>query len=90
VLLLGEANALYQQGLQDLHREMTDRLTELPTADLLAAAQTAGMPGDASQDRAEVIPLLTLAEWERTPAAMAFIEMAETAARRGVCLIPEE
>ncbi|MDQ0605429.1 hypothetical protein QF037_009774 [Streptomyces canus] len=87
VLLLGEANELYQQGLQDLHRETAERLTELPTADLMVAAETAGMPCDASQDRAEVILLLALAEWERTPAAMAFIEMAEAAARRGVCLI---
>ncbi|MEU9919193.1 hypothetical protein [Streptomyces sp. NPDC051001] len=58
--------------------------------DLLAAAQTAGPPCDDSQDRTEVILLLALAEWERTPAAMAFIEMAEATARRGVCLIPEE
>ncbi|MER6186832.1 hypothetical protein [Streptomyces sp. NPDC001652] len=90
MLLLGEAKELHQQGLQDLHREVADRLTEPPTADLLAAAQTAGMPCDAAQDRAEVILLLALAERERTPAAMAFIEMAEAAARRGVCLIPEE
>ncbi|MEU9917816.1 hypothetical protein [Streptomyces sp. NPDC051001] len=48
------------------------------------------MPGVASQDRDEMILLLALAEWERTPAAMAFIDMAEAAARRGVCLIPEE
>ncbi|MEU5893286.1 hypothetical protein ABZ835_41610 [Streptomyces sp. NPDC047461] len=41
VLLLGEVNGLYQQGLQDLHREVAERLTELATADLLAAAQTA-------------------------------------------------
>jgi hypothetical protein len=90
VLLLGEANELYQQGLQDLHREMADRLTGLATADLMAAAQAAGVPCDALQDRDEVSLLLALAEWERTPAAMAFIDMAEAAARRGVCLIPEE
>ncbi|MFD3843711.1 hypothetical protein ACFWWC_47105 [Streptomyces sp. NPDC058642] len=90
VQLLGEANELYQQGLQDLHQEVAARLDGLATADLLAAAQTAGLPCDAAQDRAEVILLLALAEWERTPAAMAFIEMAEAAARRGVCLIPEE
>ncbi|MFJ2240430.1 hypothetical protein [Streptomyces sp. NPDC087859] len=90
VLLLGEANELYQQGLKDLHREVADRLTGRATADLLAAAQAAGMPCDASQDRDGVILLLTLAEWERSPAAMAFIDMAEAAARRGVRLIPEE
>ncbi|MFF7452401.1 MULTISPECIES: hypothetical protein [unclassified Streptomyces] len=90
VQLLSEANELYQQGLQDLHREVADRLTALPTADLMTAAQTAGMPCDASQDRAEMILLLALAEWGRTPAAMAFREMAEAAARRGVCLIPEQ
>jgi hypothetical protein len=90
VLLLGEANELYQQGLQDLHREVVERHTELPTTDQLAAAQTAGMSCDASQDRAEVTLLLALAAEERTPAAMAFIDTAEATARRGVCLIPEE
>lgn len=48
------------------------------------------MPCDASQGRDEVILLLALVEWEMTPAAMAYTEMAEAAARRGVCLIPEE
>ncbi|MFD3844072.1 hypothetical protein ACFWWC_49115 [Streptomyces sp. NPDC058642] len=90
MLLLGEANELYQQDLQDLHREMAERLGQLATSGLLAAAQTAGMPCDAPQDRAEVILLLALAEWERTPAAIAFIEMAEATARRGDCPIPEE
>jgi hypothetical protein len=56
----------------------------------MSAADMAGMPCDASQDRDEVILLLALVEWEMTPAAMAFMEMAEAAARRGVCLIPEE
>ncbi|MFD9441880.1 hypothetical protein ACFWBR_27520 [Streptomyces sp. NPDC060006] len=90
VLLLGEANELYQQGLQALHREVAERLGGLATADLISAAEKAGMPCEASTDRDEVILLLALVEWEMTPAAMAFMEMAEAAARRGVCLIPEE
>ncbi|WP_328974082.1 hypothetical protein [Streptomyces canus] len=90
VLLLSEANELYQQGLQDLRREMAERLGQLAIADLMFAAETAGMPCEASQDRNEVILLLALVEWEMTPAAMAYTEMAQDAARRGVCLIPEE
>ncbi|MFF1378691.1 hypothetical protein [Streptomyces sp. NPDC058308] len=90
VLLLHEANELYQQGLQDLHRSTAARLGGLATAELLAAADTAGMPCAASQDRNEVILLLAMTEWEMTPAAMAYAEMAEDAARRGVCLIPED
>ncbi|MGW6027611.1 hypothetical protein [Streptomyces sp. NPDC055214] len=43
-----------------------------------------------AQGRDEVILLLALAEWEMTSAAMAYTEMAEDAARRGICLIPEE
>ncbi|MEU4497588.1 hypothetical protein AB0F96_30180 [Streptomyces sp. NPDC023998] len=87
VLLLSEANELYQQGL---HRSVAARLGGLATAELMFAADTAGMPCDASQDRDEVILLLALAEWEMTSAAMAYAEMAEDAARRGVCLIPED
>jgi hypothetical protein len=90
VLLLAEASELYQQGLQALHREVAERLGARATADLVFAAETAGMPCDASQERDEVILLLALVEWEMTPAAMAYSEMAEAAARRGVCLIPEE
>ncbi|WP_328868647.1 hypothetical protein OHT76_43980 [Streptomyces sp. NBC_00287] len=90
VLLLREANELYQQGLQELHRSLAERLGGLGTEELMVAANAAGMPCDASQDRDEVIWLLALAEWEMTPAALAYAEMAKDAAHRGVCLIPEE
>ncbi|MFF0737721.1 hypothetical protein ACFYVK_39680 [Streptomyces chartreusis] len=90
VLLLREANELYQQGLRDLHQEVAARLDGLATADLMLATDTAGMACDTSQDRDELILLLALVEWEMTPAALAYVEMAEGAARRGVCLIPEE
>ncbi|WP_237330007.1 hypothetical protein [Streptomyces sp. BA2] len=90
VLLLSEANELYQQGLRDLRRDVAARLDGLATADLMFAAERAGIPCDASQDRDEVILLLALVEWEMTSAAMAYTEVAEAAARRGVCLIPEE
>ncbi|MFK0127160.1 hypothetical protein ACIQSP_28105 [Streptomyces nigra] len=90
LLLLNEANELYQQGLQLVHRQVAARLGGLATADLVSAAEAAGMPREASQDRDEVILLLALAEWEQTPAAIAYAEIAQAAARRGVCLIPEE
>ncbi|MZE73886.1 hypothetical protein [Streptomyces sp. SID5789] len=90
LLLLGEANELYQQGLRDRHREVAARLDALSPADLEHAADTAGITRDASQDRDEVILLLALSEWETTPAAVAYAEMAAAAARRGICLIPEE
>jgi hypothetical protein len=90
VLLLREANELYQQGLQDLRQAVVARLGGLPTLDLVTAVREAGMPCDASQDRNELLLLLALAQWEMTPAAMAYSEMAEAAARRGVSLIPEQ
>lgn len=90
VLLLREANELYQHGLEELHRRVAARLADVPTAVLAAAAERTGMPCDASQGRDEVTLLLALAEWEMTSAAMAYTEMAEDAARRGICLIPEE
>lgn len=90
VLLLREANELYQQGLESLHRAVAARFAGLSPEDLVAAANAAGMPCDASQDRDELLLLLALTDWEMTPAALAYSEMAEDAARRGVCLIPEE
>ena len=90
MLLLAEASELYQQGLGGLRHTVAARFAGLPDGDLVAAATAAGMPCDASQDRAELVLLLALVEWEMTPATMAFSEMAENAARRGVCLIPKE
>jgi hypothetical protein len=58
--------------------------------DLVRAVNAAGLPCDASQDRDELVLLLALIEREMTPAALAYSEMAEDVARRGVCLIPEE
>ncbi|MEJ8654972.1 hypothetical protein [Streptomyces sp. MS1.AVA.4] len=90
VLLLREANELYQRGLDDLRHTLAARFTGLSRGDLVAAVAAAGMPCDASQDRDELVLLLALADWEMTPAALAYSEMAEAAACRGVCLIPEE
>ncbi|GGV52456.1 hypothetical protein GCM10010245_82620 [Streptomyces spectabilis] len=90
VLLLHEACGLQHQGLQDLRRSVAEQADTLSTEELMSLAQVAGMPCDAQQLRDEAILLLALAEWERTPAAMAYAEMAEYAARRGICLIPEE
>ncbi|CAL9670856.1 putative protein OS=Streptomyces griseomycini OX=66895 GN=FHS37_007531 PE=4 SV=1 [Streptomyces griseomycini] len=90
LLLLREASELYQQGLQELRQNIEARFGALPTADLVAATAAAGMPGDESSERTELLLLLALAEWELTPAAMAYAQIAEDAARRGVCLIPEE
>jgi hypothetical protein len=88
LLLLREASKLYQQGFEDVRDTVAARFAGLPTGDVAATA--AGMPCDISQDRDELLVLLALAEWEMTPAALAYTEMAEDAARRGVCLIPEE
>ncbi|MFJ6636765.1 hypothetical protein ACIQMR_36195 [Streptomyces sp. NPDC091376] len=90
VVLLREANELYQQGLEGLRHTVATRFAGLSHGDLVAAATAAGMPCDACQDRGELVLLLALVEWEMTPAALAYSEMAEDAARRGVCLIPEE
>ncbi|WP_435220590.1 hypothetical protein [Streptomyces sp. Tue6028] len=90
LLLLREASELYQQGLESLRHTVAARFAGLSIRDLVAAANSAGMPCEASQDRDEVLLLLALTEWEMTPAAMAYSEMAEDAARRGVSLIPEE
>ncbi|MFM9632803.1 MULTISPECIES: hypothetical protein [Streptomyces] len=87
--LLEEANALYQQGFES-HRGVVARRVDGTSPEVLVAAlQAAGLPCDASQDRDELILLLALTEWEMTPAALAYSEMAEDAARRGVCMIPE-
>lgn len=87
--VLREANGLYQRGLHELLRGAMARLGGLPGPDLLAAAMDAGVCCDMSQDRDELLLLLALAKWEMTPAAMAYSELAEAAAYRGVNLISE-
>ncbi|MEU0853360.1 hypothetical protein ABZ387_36390 [Streptomyces flaveolus] len=90
MLLLHEASELYQQGFEGLRRTVAARFTGVPSGSLVAAVTAAGLPCDASQDRDELLLVLALAEWEMTPAAMAYSQLAEDAARRGVSLIPEE
>ncbi|MFJ9822276.1 hypothetical protein ACIRU3_45060 [Streptomyces sp. NPDC101151] len=90
VLLLREGSELYQQGFEDVRDTVAARFAGLPAPDLVEAATVAGVPCGESQDRGELLLLLALAEWEMTPAALAYTEMAEDAARRGVCLLPEE
>ncbi|MET7390474.1 hypothetical protein ACFYPT_38785 [Streptomyces sp. NPDC005529] len=55
----------------------------------MTAVRAAGLACDASQDRDELVLLLALTESEMTPAALAYSEMAEDAARREVCLVSE-
>ncbi|KUJ33580.1 hypothetical protein ADL25_44705 [Streptomyces sp. NRRL F-5122] len=90
LLLLREANELYQEGFEGLRDMVAARFSGLSIGELVAAVNAAGMPCDASQDRDELLLLLALTEWEMTPAAMAYSEMAVDAARRGVSLLPEE
>ncbi|MGW5657224.1 hypothetical protein [Streptomyces humi] len=90
VLLLREASELYHQGFDDLHRAAAARSAGLSSRDLAQAATAVGMPCDASQDRDELLLLLAVSQWEMTPAALAYMEMAEGAARRGVALFPDE
>ncbi|MFF1747570.1 hypothetical protein [Streptomyces mirabilis] len=87
--LLEEANELYQQGFEDLHRTVAARVAGMSPELLVATVNEAGLPCDTSQDRGELVSLLAVTEWQMTPAALAYSEMAEDAARRGVCLIPE-
>ncbi|MET8030941.1 hypothetical protein [Streptomyces avermitilis] len=87
--LLEEANALHQQGFEILRAVVVRRVDGTSPEVLVAAVNAVGLPCDVSQDRDELVLLLALTEWEMTPAALAYSEMAEVAARRGVCLVPE-
>ncbi|MCX4429522.1 hypothetical protein [Streptomyces mirabilis] len=87
--LLEEANELYLQGFEDLRRTVAARVAGMSPELLVATVNAAGLPCDTSQDRGELVSLLAVTEWQMTPAALAYSEMAEDAARRGVCLIPD-
>ncbi|MET8411735.1 hypothetical protein ABZV34_27180 [Streptomyces sp. NPDC005195] len=89
LLFLTEANELFQQGFEVLRGAVADRVAGMLPEALVATVNAAGLPCDVSQDGRELVSLLALAEWQMTPAALAYSEIAEDAARRGVCLIPE-
>ncbi|WP_405914568.1 hypothetical protein [Streptomyces sp. NBC_00728] len=86
---LTEANELYQQGFADLHRTVAARVAGMSPELLAATVTAASLPCDISQVRDELVSLLAVTEWQMTPAALAYSEMAEDATRRGVRLIPE-
>ncbi|MFJ8158486.1 hypothetical protein [Streptomyces sp. NPDC094468] len=89
VLLLREAMELYHQGFDEARRASADRSSGLSCRDLAEAVSAAGMPCDGSLDRDELVLLLAVSQWELTPAALAYGEMALSAARRGVVVIPD-
>ncbi|MBQ0850193.1 hypothetical protein J8N05_18515 [Streptomyces sp. BH-SS-21] len=89
LLFLTEANALHEQGFEELRSIVAARVAGMSPEVLVAVVNGGGLPCDASQDRDELVSLLALTEWQMTPAALAYAEMAEAAARRGVCLVPE-
>ncbi|MDQ0994798.1 hypothetical protein [Streptomyces sp. V3I7] len=90
VPLLREANEVYQQGFEEMRPGVEARFAASSDAELTAAARAAGVFCDTNLERGELLLMLALSEWEMTPAAIAYAEMAGDAARRGVCLLPQE
>lgn len=89
LLAMQEASELYAQGLAETCRATAEKFAAAEDTELAAAAAAAGIPQDSVEGRDELVMLLALAAWERTPAGMAYLQLAEGAARRGVCLVPE-
>lgn len=85
--LLREGHLLYHQGLAETRHDVAHRYEGRD--DLAAACRRQGVPRGADDTSGEAVNLLAFARWAQTPAALAFDDLAEDAARRGVCLLPE-
>ncbi|WP_141747589.1 hypothetical protein [Streptomyces nanshensis] len=88
ILLRGRE--LYFAGLAEAEALARSRYGVLENRELQAMCREEGVTYGVVMPRAEALAALGYAEWRRTPAALAFVGIAEHAAREGVCVVPDQ
>jgi hypothetical protein len=88
--LLAEGHRAWCEGVADVHASVAQETAQLSDAQLSERCAAAGSSWGEGTTRSEAIALLAFAVWEAAPAAMAYTELEERAARFGACLLGEE
>lgn len=88
--LLSRGHRAWCEGVADVQSGIDHETGRLSDPQLSERCAAAGAPWEQGMTRGEAVSALVFATWEAAPAAMAYTELEERAARFGVCLLPEE
>ncbi|MFJ6901938.1 hypothetical protein [Streptomyces hokutonensis] len=78
------------EGVADVQGGIGRETAPLSDAEVAERCAAAGTPWEKGMLRGEAVAALAFATWDAAPAAMAYTDLAERAARFGVCLLGEE
>lgn len=88
--LLSKGHRAWCEGVADVRASVDRETASLSDALLAERCAAAGAPWEEGMTRSEAVSALGFVTWEAAPAAMAYTELEERAARFGVCLLDEE
>ncbi|MGV9351230.1 hypothetical protein ACWDSD_42280 [Streptomyces spiralis] len=88
--LLSAGHRAWCEGVADVQAGVDRETMSLSDAEFAERCAAAGAPWEQGMTRGEAVSALAFATWDASPAAMAYTELEERAARFGVCLLGEE
>ncbi|GAA3077820.1 hypothetical protein [Streptomyces glomeratus] len=88
--LLCAGHRAWCEGVADVQAGVARETASLSDAQLAERCAAAGAPWEEAMTRREAVSGLAFVTWDAAPAAMAYTELEERAARFGVCLLGEE
>jgi hypothetical protein len=88
--LLSRGHRAWCEGVADVQARVDRESASLSDAELAERCAAACVPWEEGMTRSEAVSALAFVTWDAAPAAMAYTELEERAARFGVCLLGEE
>lgn len=88
--VLSAGHHAWCEGVADVQAGIDRETAPLSDADVAERCAAAGAPWEEEMTRGEAVAALAFATWDAAPAAMAYTDLAERAARYGVCLLGED
>jgi hypothetical protein len=87
--LLTRGHRAWCEGIANVRSGMEQETANLSDDELAERCAAACIPREEGMTRSEAVSALAFMAWDAAPAAMAYTELAERAARFGVCLLDE-
>ncbi|MEV5850397.1 hypothetical protein AB0M32_51445 [Streptomyces sp. NPDC051985] len=88
--LLSSGHRAWCEGVADVQASVDRETASLSDVQVAERCAAADVPWEEGMTRKEAVSALAFATWDATPAAMAYTELEERAARFGVCLLGED
>ncbi|MEV7365435.1 hypothetical protein [Streptomyces sp. NPDC091299] len=88
--LLSKGHRAWCEGVANGRADVDRETASLSDALLAERCTAAGAPWEEGMTRSEAVSALGFVTWEGSPAALAYTELEERAARFGVCLLDED